>query len=62
MTNNYIKFFTLLLFVHTCSLRAQVQIDTSAVGVFWEIVDTLLIDKEPSDKLWLKFSNHPAYA
>ncbi|MEM1320345.1 MAG: DUF5700 domain-containing putative Zn-dependent protease [Bacteroidota bacterium] len=41
---------------------AQVKIDTSALSVFWELVDTLSLDKQPSKILWKKFALHPAYA
>jgi len=43
-------------------LKAQVNIDTTAIAVFWQIADTLSNDKTPSTALWEQFSNHPAYA
>lgn len=41
---------------------SQVEIDHSAIPLFWEIVDTLANEQEPSTSLWQKFETHPAYA
>ncbi len=49
-----------LIFPLHCSF-AQVTIDTSAIPIFWELTDTLSADKTPSDALWDKFAQHPAY-
>lgn len=43
-------------------VAAQVKIDTSAIPLFWQLVDTLITDNEPSNALWQKFETHPAYA
>lgn len=40
----------------------QVRIDSSALEIFWEVVDALQADQGPWAQLWKRFSNHPAYA
>jgi hypothetical protein len=63
-TNNIMNFGLLVLiqcFAQT-NIRAQVNIETSAIPVFWELVDTLSADQAPSNELWEKFADHPAYA
>jgi len=41
--------------------QARVSIDTSAIGMYWEVVDTLSSDRMPSKHLWEKMEKHPAY-
>lgn len=63
-TNTIQKLGLLILiqFIIWTNILAQVNIQTSAIPVFWEVVDTLSTDLVPSDELWEKFAEHPAYA
>lgn len=57
-----ILLFSTILTLFSGTIQGQVRIDTTALQIFWEIADTLDADQMPSDKLWQKFSSHPAYA
>lgn len=57
--------FKIIIIVLFCFLinnsHGQAKVDTSAIDIFWEVTDTLSLDKNPSTELWKKFSHHPAY-
>lgn len=50
-----------LVCITTNISKAQYTLDTSGIGIFWQIADTLSVDQEPSQLLWDSFESHPGY-